>query len=194
MSSNAAGRPNEVTRVLAEISDGVPGADVRLLQVVYGELKRIAAAKMSAQDPGHTLQPTALVHEAYLRLLGGTARAPDFRDSAHFFTAAAAAMRSILVDHARKKGAAKRGGDRVRVALHEGLAHGGDPLDRVLQVNEVLDQLAVDHPRAAKVVELLFFAGLSVKEAAGVIGVADRTVKRDWRFGRAWLLRRMDDS
>ena len=183
-----------VTRVLAQVSEGVPEADVRLLQVVYGELKRIAASKMAAQEPGHTLQPTALVHEAYLRLLGGAADSRAFRDSAHFFTAAAAAMRSILVDHARRKNALKRGGDLAAVAMHPDLVGTEDPFERILMVNEVLDGLARDHPRAAKAVELLFFAGLSVEEAAGVLDVSDRTVKRDWRFGRAWLLRAMGDE
>ncbi len=182
----------DVTRALAAVSAGVPRADTRLLELVYGELKRIAAAKMAGQDPAHTLQPTALVHEAYLRLLGRAAGAPAFRDGAHFFTAAAAAMRSILVDHARRKQAEKRGGGAGHVTLHPDLVGGSDPLEKILQVHEALGGLAADHPRPARVVELLFFAGLSVEEAAGVLGVSDRTVKRDWRFARACLLRAME--
>jgi RNA polymerase sigma factor (TIGR02999 family) len=169
----------------------VPEADERLLRIVYGELKRIAAAKMAAQDAAHTLQPTALVHEVYLRLLGGTQRSPTFQDGSHFFSAAATAMRSILVDHARRKHAEKRGGRGARITLHPDLAGEADGCQRILQVHEVLDRFAVEHPRVAKVVELLFFAGLTVEEAAGALGVSDRTVKRDWRFGRAWLLHAM---
>ncbi len=184
--------PPDVTRVLAEVSAGVPQADTRLLELVYGELKRIAAAKMASQEPAHTLQPTALVHEAYLRLLGHAASAPAFRDSAHFFSAAAAAMRSILVDHARRKKAEKRGGGAARVTLHTDLAGTGDPLERVLLVHDLVDGFAAEHARAAKVVELLFFAGLSIEETASVLGVSDRTVKRDWRFARAYLLRAME--
>lgn len=180
-----------VTRILAEVSQGIPEADTRLLRLVYGELKRIAGAKMSAEKPGHTLQPTALVHEAYMRLLG---RAPDFRDSAHFFTAAAAAMRSILVDHARRRKAVKRGGGAERITLDPDLVGDTNPLERILEVHEVLDRLAVEHPRSAKVIELLFFAGLTAEEAASVLSVSARTIKRDWRFGRAWLLREMGED
>jgi len=181
-----------VTRALAEVRDGSPRADTRLLALVYDELKRLAAAKLGRRAPVHTLEPTALVHEAYLRLLGG-GKAPSYRDSAHFFTAAAAAMRSILVDHARRKGAGKRGGGALRVTLHPGLVGADAPEERILQVHEALERLATEHARAAQVVELLFFAGLSAEEAAQVLGVSDRTVKRDWRFGRAWLLRAMGD-
>jgi RNA polymerase sigma factor (TIGR02999 family) len=134
------------------------------------------------------------VHEAYLRLLGGLATASDFRDSAHFFGAAAAAMRSILVDHARRKKALKRDAGVGRVTLHEDLIGASDPIDRILQVHELLERFARDHPRSAKVVELLFFAGLTVEQAAGVLDVSDRTVHRDWRFARAWLLREIDEG
>ncbi len=185
----------DVTHALAEVSAGVPQADTRLLELVYGELKRLAAAKMAAQEARHTLQPTALVHEAYLRLLGGKVDASAFRGSAHFFSAAAAAMRSILVDHVRRKRAQKRGSGAVQVTLHPDvaeLAAGGEPLGHVLAVHEALGSLAREHPRPAKVVELLFFAGLTAEEAAGVLGVSDRTVKRDWRFARAWLRRAME--
>ncbi len=187
-------RQGDVTQVLSDVSRGVPEADARLLRIVYAELKRIATAKMAAQGAAHTLQPTALVHEAYLKLLGGPAPPRAFQDSSHFFTAAAAAMRSILVDHARRKRAEKRGGGGPRVTLHPGLVGAADACERILQVHEVLDRFAAEHARAAKVVELLFFAGLSIEEAAGALGVSDRTVKRDWRFGRAWLLRAMGDE
>jgi RNA polymerase sigma factor (TIGR02999 family) len=193
MGGSGASEPEgDVTRILADVSRGVPRAETRLLAAIYGELKRIAGAKMGARAAGHTLQPTALVHEAYLRLLGGAASPRAYKDSAHFFTAAAAAMRSILVDHARRKRADKRGGGAESVTLHPDLASDAEPLERILQVHEALDRLAADHARAAKVVELLVFAGLSVEEAASALGVSDRTVKRDWRFGRAWLLREME--
>jgi RNA polymerase sigma factor (TIGR02999 family) len=185
----------DVTRALAEVSGGVPDADARLLELVYGELHRLASAKMGAQQRDHTLQPTALVHEAYLRLLGGPGGAPDFRSRAHFFTAAAAAMRSILVDHARRRHAQKRGGGAAaHVTLHPDLVGERDPFERVLQVHDLLDRLAASHPRPARVVELLFFAGLGVEAAAAVLDVSDRTVKRDWRFARAWLLRAMPEA
>lgn len=186
--------PSDVTRILTQVSDGDPRADERLLEVVYGELKRIAAAKMSAQYPDHTLQPTALVHEAYLRLLGGRAAAPAFRDSSHFFTTAAVAMRSILVDHARRKKALKRGGAAERITLHPDLVGAGDPFERVLQVHEALERLALEHPRTAEIVELLFFAGLTSREAASVLDISYRTVEREWRYARAWLLEEMEED
>ena len=184
----------EVTRVLDEVARGTPEADTHLLRLVYGELKRIAVAKMAGQSSDHTLQPTALVHEAYLRLLGRGAGDADYADRAHFFTAAAAAMRSILVDHARRKAAAKRAALGPRVTLHPELVGDEDPLERVLQVHEALERMAHDHPRTARVVELLFFAGLTAEEAASALGVSDRTVKRDWRFGRAWLARTLGNT
>jgi RNA polymerase sigma factor (TIGR02999 family) len=184
--------PSELTRALAAVSAGVPQADTRLLELVYGELKRIAAAKMAGQRPGHTLQPTALVNEAYVRLLGSPAGTPAFRGSAHFFTAAAAAMRSILVDHARRKQAQKRGAAEARITLNADMVGSADPLARILEVHEALERFSADHQRAARVVELLFFAGLSAEEAAGVLGVSERTIKRDWRFARASLLRAME--
>jgi RNA polymerase sigma factor (TIGR02999 family) len=192
--SDSSADPGDVTRVLADVSRGVPQAQTRLLAVIYGELKRIAGTKLAGQGRAHTLQPTALVHEAYLRLLGSPADPRAYRDRAHFFNAAAAAMRSILVDHSRRKRAEKRGGVVERLTLHPELAGDREPFERILQVHDALDRLAASHARAARVVELLFFAGLSVEEAAGVLAVSDRTVKRDWRFGRAWLLRAMGDG
>jgi RNA polymerase sigma factor (TIGR02999 family) len=185
--------PPSLTVVLAEVAGGDAEARTRLLNLVYVELKRIAAAKMARKAPDDSLQPTALVHEVYLRLIGRHPDVPAFHDSAHFFAAAATAMRSILVDHARRKQAQKRGGKSAGVTLHPELVGAHEPLERVLQVHEALDLLAVEHARAARVVELLFFAGLSVDEAAGVLGVSDRTVKRDWRFGRAWLLQHFEE-
>jgi len=182
----------DVTRVLADVAKRVPDADTRLLELVYAELKRLAAGRMGAQLPEHTLQPTALVHEAYLRLLGSQPDAPAYRSSGHFFAAAASAMRSILVDHSRRKRADRRGAGALRVTLHPELVGTREPEESVLQVHEALERFSREYERAAKVVELLFFAGLSVPEAAAVLSVSERTVKRDWRFGRAWLLRAME--
>lgn len=192
--NGADGAGAEVTRALAAVSSGAPDADTRLLKLVYAELRRLAAAKMAAQGPGHTLQATALVHEVYLRLLGKAAGRRAFRDRSHFFTASAAAMRSILVDHARRKKAEKRGGGGAKVTLHPDLVAAQDPLECVLHVDGVLDRFSRAHPRAAQVVELLFFAGLSTGEAAAVLDVSARTVKRDWRFARAWLLEAMPEA
>jgi RNA polymerase sigma factor (TIGR02999 family) len=193
-SSTGSRDAGELTRILSQVSAGVPAADKRLLEVVYAELKRIAAAKMAVQDPGHTLQPTALVHEAYLRLLGKEGEAPSFRGSAHFFTAAAASMRSILVDHARRKQAVKRSAGAARVTLDNDLIGDGEPLENILQVHEALESLAVEHPRTAEIVELLFFAGLTAGEAGSVLDLSERTVEREWRFARAWLMRMMEDE
>lgn len=189
--SHGAPAPEEVTRILSQVTAGVPEADERLLRIVYGELKRIAAGKMAAQDPEHTLQPTALVHEAYLRLFRDRDEAQAFNSSAHFFKLAAAAMRSILVDHARAKLALKRGGDLDRVTLSAELVGEGDPVERVLRVHEALERLAARHPRTAEIVELLFFAGLTTVETASLLGLSPRTVEREWRFARATLLRMM---
>jgi len=179
-----------VTRALAELSSGRPDAERELLGLVYDELRRLAGARMRNQDEGHTLQPTALVHEAYLRLLGKPDATPSFPDRRHFYSCAAAAMRSILVDHARRAAADKRGGGQRRVTWNPDLA-AGELEDDVLLVNDALALFATQYPRQAQVIELLFFAGLSVPEAAAMLDVSERTVKRDWRFGKSWMLARM---
>lgn len=196
MVSGRSNRPQslEVTQILGQVAEGVPQADARLLQVVYEELKRLAAAKMRQQSPSHSLQPTALVHEAYVRLFGNQAAAPVFRDRAHFFAAATAAMRTILVDHARRKHAVKRGGRQSLMALPAELAQRAEPITDILWVHELLERLSQEHARVARTVEILVFGGLSVPEAAAVLGISDRTVKRDWRFGRAWLLNAMQEK
>jgi RNA polymerase sigma factor (TIGR02999 family) len=181
----------DVTRMLADVRAGVPDAGSRLLDVVYGELRRLARARMAPAGDAHTLQPTALVHEVWVRLVGARDEQPEYRDREHFFAAAAAAMRSILVDHARRRAAHKRGGAQVHVTLHPDVAE-DRVFDDVLAVHDALERLASSHERPARVVDLLFFAGLSPREAADVLGVSDRTVERDWRFGRAWLLKAME--
>ena len=175
----------DVTRALGEVAGGVPDAENRLLRLVYDELKRLAAQAMKGQHPGHTLQPTALVHEAYLRLLGG--KPSDWRDSSHFFSTAAKAMRSILVDHVRRQRAGKRGAGALKLTLSEDLAGSEGLSDRILQVHEALDLLSKQDARKGQVVEMLFFGGLSVEQTAQVLGISGRTVKRDWRYSRAWL-------
>lgn len=175
----------DVTRALGEVAGGAPGAETRLLGLVYNELKRLAAQAMKGQHPGHTLQPTALVHEAYLRLLGR--KLSDWRDSSHFFSTAAKAMRSILVDHVRRQRAEKRGAGALKLTLGEDIAGSERLSDRILQVHEALDLLSEQDARKGQVVEMLFFGGLSVEQTAHVLGISGRTVKRDWRYSRAWL-------
>jgi RNA polymerase sigma factor (TIGR02999 family) len=145
---------------------------------------------MQGQPPDHTLQPTALINEAYLRLMGG--KEPQWDNRAHFFAAAASAMRSILVDHARARHAQKRGGGRRRESLSEAVDPSIDRAADVLSVHEALGKLETIDPRKSRTVELLFFGGLSVEETAAVLGSSPRTVKRDWRFARAWLSQAME--
>ncbi len=178
--------PSEITRILSALQ----GADrktalAQLLPIVYDELRALAGAYLQHERADHTLQPTALVHEAYLRLLGG--QNPPWSNRAHFYRSAAEAMRRILVDHARKRGRLKRGGDRIRVNLSSlGLA-ADQNLEEILALDESLRRLEEQDPRATDVVRLRFFAGLSVGETAQVLEVSERTVKREWTFARAWL-------
>ena len=184
---------NEVTQVLDAIGLGDAKAADELLPLVYEELRRLAACRMANEAAGHTLQPTALVHEAWLRLAGSDANA-QFANRAHFFAAAAEAMRRILIDRARRKGAGKRGGDWQRVDLDkvEIAAEADD--GTLLLVNEALEKLAEEDANAAEMAKLRFFGGLTLEEAAQVLGVTKRTADRYWAFARVWLfdeLRRM---
>jgi RNA polymerase sigma factor (TIGR02999 family) len=177
----------EVTQVLVRAQAGDPNAAEELLPLVYSELRQLAAAKMQSQSPGHTLQATALVHEAFLRLTTGART--TWTDRTHFFRAAAEAMRCVLIENARRKGRWKRGGHLERIQL-EGLQLAEDSTpDTLLVVHEALDKLAAVDARKAELVKLRFFVGLSNAEAAEVLGVSEPTVKRDWDFARAWLLR-----
>ena len=176
---------NDVTQLLDRMARGDETAEAQLIELVYGDLRRMAAQRMG---PGadHTLQPTALVHEAWLRLGGEQMR--GWRNREHFFATAATVMRSILVDRARRRNALRHGGGQRRVALDD--VEVADPKacdDEILAVHEVLDKLAVEHPEKAQLVKLRYFAGLSVKEAADVLGVSEPTVHRWWLYTRAWL-------
>ena len=180
----------DVTRLLGAAAAGDPHAAGELLPLVYDELRMLAAARMAAESPGHTLDATALVHEAYVRLVG--AGAPrDWNGRGHFLAAAAEAMRRVLVDHARRKHRAKRGGGRRRVEFDEAVPAPPAAADDLLALDDALRRLAAQDPDAARVVQLRYFAGLSVEQAAGVLGISRATAYRHWAFARAWLLERL---
>lgn len=180
--------PERVTRLLERLEEGDRHAVDPLFRLVYDDLRRLARAAMARESPGHTLQATALVNEAWLKLAAGRPPAASGRE--HFLGIAARAMRQVLVDHARRRKAERRGGDRVRVTLAaaEGPADGHD-LDELLALDRALDQLDADEPRLRQVVEYRYFAGLTDDEIAGLLGVTRRTVLRDWARARAWLNR-----
>jgi RNA polymerase sigma factor (TIGR02999 family) len=175
---------NEVTRILSAIEQGDSQAASQLLPLVYDELRQLAAAQMVRDRPGETLNPTALVHEAYLRLVGG-GHERRYHDRSHFFAAAATAMRHIRIDQARRKKTQKHGGNVQRLELDEVAA--ATPDNELLALDEALTQLATLDARKAQLVELRFFAGLTNDQAAAVLGVSPTTADRDWAFARAWL-------
>jgi RNA polymerase sigma factor (TIGR02999 family) len=177
---------SELTRILQSVEQGDASAADQILPLVYDELRKLAAARMTNEAKGHTLQPTALVHEAWLRL---THEEPNthFANRAHFFAAAAEAMRRILVDHARRKATGKRGGGWERLNLDKVEIAADADDDTLLLVNESLEKLAHEEPKAAEIVKLRFFAGLTLEEAGQVLGFTERTAKRHWAFARAWL-------
>jgi RNA polymerase sigma factor (TIGR02999 family) len=187
--------PGEVTALLRAWRGGDAVAREELLRRVYDELKRVAAAQLRGERSGHTLQPTALVHEAFMRLLGQTR--VDWRDRTHFFGIAAAMMRRVLVDHARARLADKRAHQRVtltggaEVFTDPAFADESLPPERLLDLDRALDRLAASFPRPARVVELHFFSGLEFAEVATALDLAPRTVMRDWSFARAWLRREL---
>jgi len=189
---------SDVTQLLNAIEHGDPAAAGRLLPLVYEELRRLAAQKLAQERPGQTLQATALVHEAYLRLVGvDDARAWNGRG--HFFAAAAEAMRRILVEQARRKRRPKHGGDRQRVELDEAVelhqpAHAGHSPTDLLALDEALTQLAAREPVKAELVKLRYFAGLSLEDAAACLGVSPATAKRYWAVARAWLFAALSDA
>jgi RNA polymerase sigma factor (TIGR02999 family) len=176
----------DLTAILSEVRAGRPDAQDRLIRAIYGELRRVAGGLMRRERRDHTLQASALVHEALLRLLSGEALAA-IADRRHLYAAAAQAMRQVLVDHARRRNAGKREGHRARVPLDHMLTSFDEQGLDVIDLHQALDRLARSHPRQAQVVTLRFFGGLSVPEVVEILGVSDTTVESDWRFARAWL-------
>lgn len=182
----------DVTRILAAIEQGDARAADELLPVVYEELRRLAAAKMSQEPPGHTLQATALVHEAYIRLVGSQDQ--DWSGRTHFFAAAAEAMRRILIDNARRKLRLKRGGGRQKIGLTDAEPAIEGPSDDLIALDEALDRLAEMDKTKADLVKLRYFAGLTLEQTAGVLNLPERTAKRYWAHARAWLHREVTEG
>lgn len=182
--------PGEVTVLLRRASGGDRDALDELMPLVYDELRRVARSHLRGERPGHTLHTTALVHEAYLRLVGQ--KEARYRDRSHFLSVASMCMRRILVNHARDRRRLKRGGDAVKLALDDATSLAVDErVDEILAVDDALTELAGIDARACRVVECRYFAGLSVDETAAALEVSDRTVRRDWLMAKAWLKRRM---
>jgi RNA polymerase sigma factor (TIGR02999 family) len=184
---------SEVTQILNAIAAGDPQAAGQLLPLVYDELRRLAAQKLAQEKPGQTLDATALVHEAYLRLVG-PAEGRRWKDGGHFFAAAAEAIRHILVDNARRKRRAKHGGGRRRVELDDAVPAPPSTDDDLLALDEALTRLAAADPEAASVVQLRYFAGLSVEQAAESLGMSRAAAYRHWTFARAWLLQELAED
>jgi RNA polymerase sigma factor (TIGR02999 family) len=184
--------PEEVSRLLAECSNGDQAAFNELLPLVYDELHSLAANYMSRERPGHTLQTTALVHEAYLRLAGQ--RAARWQDQVHFFAVAATVMRHILIDHARSRSSAKRAGDQVRLPLEEAVLLSGERMADLLALHEALNRLAEFDLRKCQVVEMRYFGGMTNEEVAERLNVHPNTVMRDWELAKSWLYLEMSKT
>jgi RNA polymerase sigma factor (TIGR02999 family) len=183
---------NDATRVLNAIEAGDPHAPSQLLPLVYDELRLLAAQRLAQEKPGQTLEPTALVHEAYVRLIGAE-RGEHWDHRGHFFGAAAEAMRRVLVDAARRKGAVRHGGGRRRVALHDHHCITQSP-DSLLAIDDALTRFAAEEPDKAELVKLRFFAGLSTPAAASVLGISLATAERWWAYARTWLFSELQDD
>jgi RNA polymerase sigma factor (TIGR02999 family) len=179
----------DVTQLLTRFRSGDRDAESRLVSLVYAELRRMALLCLNRERPDHTLQPTALVHETFLRLAKGTQ--PQWEDRVHFFAVAGRLMRQILVDYARRHHAGKRGGSRERIPLGEDLAFSEDKSHQLLSLDEALCRLAEQDERQSRIVEMKFFGGLNVEEMAEILEISPRTVKREWTMARAWLHREM---
>jgi RNA polymerase sigma factor (TIGR02999 family) len=181
----------DVTTILSAVARGEPGAAEQLLPLVYDELRKLAAGKLAQERPGQTLQPTALVHEAYLRLVASPGReaggTPQFDGRGHFFAAAAEAMRRILVENARRKRSAKHGGGLRRLDVAEVPLAAPEPAADLLALDEALERLAARDPVKADLVKLRYFAGMTIEEAAEALGISAATAKRYWAYSRAWL-------
>jgi RNA polymerase sigma factor (TIGR02999 family) len=174
----------EITQMLQAVGRGEAHASVDLLPLVYGDLRRHAAVRMAHEAAGQTLQPTALVHEAWLRISGGN---HDWQNRAHFFGAAAEAMRRILIENARRKSRLKRGGDQLRLDIDQLELAAATPDDKMLLIDEALERLQAEDPEKAQVVVLKFFGGRTNQEVAETLGVTERTVERHWAYAKAWL-------
>ena len=183
----------EVTRILSAIERGDPRAAEQLLPLVYDELRKLAARKLAREKPGHTLQATALVHEAYLRLVTGE-KTQHWDSRRHFFAAAAEAMRRILVENARRKGRHKHGGGLQRVELDPDQLTSDSPAEELLAIDDALECLARDDAQAAQLIKLRYFAGVSIEEAAEMAGLARSTAYEHWAYARAWLHRHVNDA
>lgn len=184
---------SEVTRILSQIKNGDTRAAEQLLPLVYDELRKLAQARLSREQPGQTLQATALVHDAYLKLVDQeTSQHWDSRG--HFFGAAAEAMRRILVDNARRKKRDKHGGNLRRIDIQDVDVNGGENPEELLQIDETLDQLACDDPLSAEIVKLSYFAGLTLDNCAEILGKSRATVYRHWAYAKAWLRREIRRS
>jgi RNA polymerase sigma factor (TIGR02999 family) len=181
-----------ISRILSQIQSGDPSAAEQLLPLVYEELRKLAGARLAQEKPGQTLEATALVHEAYLRLVGDEPTPWDSRG--HFFAAAAEAMRRILIDRARQKRRPKHGGQRRRVNLDEVSASTEQPADDLLALDEALEALTAVAPRKGELVKLRFYAGLTIPEAAAALGISEATAQRDWTYARTWLYCRLADD
>jgi len=179
--------PGDITHLLQQLRAGDPHAESQLIPLVYTELRQVAARRMAREAPGHTLQPTALVHEAYLRLT--RKREVDWQDRQHFFAVAAREMRRVLVDMARMRHAAKRGGREIcHLSLDEVPILSQDNLADMVVLNDILDRLGAVDQRQRAIVDMRLFGGLTVEEIAQTLDISERTVKRDWKFARAWLI------
>ncbi len=190
-------RMGKVTVILSAIEQGDASAAAQLLPLVYDELRRMAAEKMANEKPGHTLDATALVHEAYIRLTGSArlqAEPLEFAGRRHFFAVAAEAMRRILVENARRKKADKRGGDLIRVDLDEENVPGGASADELILLDNALSELAQEDAEAGEIAKLRLFGGMMIDDAAKVLDVSRATAFRHWTFARAWLNARLEDS
>jgi len=185
MSTNS----SEISLLLDQYRDGQAEAFERLMELVYDDLRRLAAWQLQTERPGHTLQPTALVHEAYLKLAGQNP--VEWQNKAHFFALAAQVMRHILVDHARARGRDKRGGGQVSVALDEALELSHPSKPSLVELDEALSMLARQDARKSRIVELRYFGGLSIEETADVLGISPTTVRREWTLAKAWLRREL---
>ena len=182
---------SDVTRILNQIEQGDQSGAEQLLPLVYDELRRLATAKLAHEPPGNTLQATALVHESYLRLVGGEVQ---WNGRGHFFGAAAEAMRRILVEQARRRRAQKRGGDRIRIDLPAGLIPDDRTSEKLLDLHEAISEFERESPQKAELVKLRFFAGLTKHQAAEVLGISSTTADRYWAYARAWLKQAMDEE